>query len=110
MEAEPPKRKRRWFQFSLRFLLIFTAIVGVGCALLAHRIEHKCREQDAVEAISALVGFRRFRFDPMKDCMVVVKRKQLLASVPKESLQLIGLCRKHDEASVVGLEGDWIGF
>ncbi len=35
MEAEPikaaaPKRKRRWYQFSLRSLMIFTTIVAVG--------------------------------------------------------------------------------
>jgi hypothetical protein len=26
-----PKRKRRWFQFSLRALMIFTAVVAVAC-------------------------------------------------------------------------------
>jgi hypothetical protein len=30
-KAEPPKRKRRWFQFSLRTLLIFTMVVAVAC-------------------------------------------------------------------------------
>jgi predicted small integral membrane protein len=30
-EAEPPKRKRRWFQFSLRTLMIFTMIVAFAC-------------------------------------------------------------------------------
>jgi hypothetical protein len=35
-KAEPPKRKRRWFQFSLRTPLVFTAIYEstksvVGC-------------------------------------------------------------------------------
>jgi hypothetical protein len=34
--AAPPKRKRRWFQFSLRSLLIFMAIVAIACAWLAH--------------------------------------------------------------------------
>jgi hypothetical protein len=29
-KAEPPKRKRRWFQFSLRTLMIFTLICAVG--------------------------------------------------------------------------------
>jgi hypothetical protein len=38
MEAEPikaalPKRKRRWFQFSLRTLLIVTTVVAVQCAV-----------------------------------------------------------------------------
>jgi hypothetical protein len=30
-EAEPPKRKRRWFQFSLRALLVVT-LLAVACA------------------------------------------------------------------------------
>jgi hypothetical protein len=34
-EAEPPKRKRRWFQFSLRTLLIGVTLDGAsfGCTL-----------------------------------------------------------------------------
>jgi hypothetical protein len=31
--ADPPKRKRRWFQFSLRTLLVITTIVAVQCAV-----------------------------------------------------------------------------
>jgi hypothetical protein len=29
-KTDPPKRKRRWFQFSLRTLLIFTAVVAIA--------------------------------------------------------------------------------
>lgn len=32
MGAEPPKHKRRWFQFSLRMLLIGVTLVAVACA------------------------------------------------------------------------------
>ena len=32
-KAEPPKRKRRWFQFSLRTLLIVVSIVSIQCAV-----------------------------------------------------------------------------
>jgi hypothetical protein len=31
-EADPPKRKRRWFQFSLRTLLIGVTLLAVPCA------------------------------------------------------------------------------
>jgi hypothetical protein len=31
LESDPPKRKRRWFQFSLRTLMIFTMVVAVAC-------------------------------------------------------------------------------
>jgi hypothetical protein len=30
--ADPPKRKRRWFQFSLRSLLIGVALLSIPCA------------------------------------------------------------------------------
>jgi hypothetical protein len=33
MQTEPPKRKRRWFQFSLRTLFVVTTIVAVQCAV-----------------------------------------------------------------------------
>jgi hypothetical protein len=32
-KAEPPKRERRWFRFSLRSLLIFVAIAAVQSAV-----------------------------------------------------------------------------
>ena len=38
-KAKPPKRKRRWFQFSLRTLLIFTVVCAIGFALVAKKIE-----------------------------------------------------------------------
>jgi hypothetical protein len=32
-KADPPKRKRRWFQFSLRTLLVVVTIIAVQCAV-----------------------------------------------------------------------------
>ena len=52
-KAEPPKRKRRWFQFHLRVLLIFTLIIAVGCAWLASK---KQRERQAVKLILSKGG------------------------------------------------------
>jgi hypothetical protein len=46
---EPPKR--RWFQFSLRSLLIFVLALAIPCAWLGHSIEKKRKEREAVEAI-----------------------------------------------------------
>jgi hypothetical protein len=31
-KADPPKRKRRWFQFSLRTLMILVTLLAVPCA------------------------------------------------------------------------------
>ena len=56
LKAEPPKRKRRWFQFSLRTLLIFMLVCAVACAWLGRMIEQKRRERGAVEAIRKAGG------------------------------------------------------
>src|SRR6266700_3862204 len=55
-KVDPPKRKRRWFQFSLRTLMIFTLVVAVACAWLGRKIEQKRREREAVTAIVKLGG------------------------------------------------------
>jgi hypothetical protein len=61
MQAEPrnaasPKRKRRWFQFSLRSLLIFTLICAIACGWLGSKIERKRREREAVKLIQRATG------------------------------------------------------
>ncbi len=56
-KADRPKRKRRWFQFSLRTLLIVIAIVAIPCAWLGSRIERKRKEREAVAAVEALGGY-----------------------------------------------------
>jgi hypothetical protein len=36
LKTEPPKRKRRWYQFSLRTLMIVVTLLAVPCAYVAH--------------------------------------------------------------------------
>jgi Leucine Rich Repeat (LRR) protein len=50
-KAEPPKRKRRWFQFSLRSLLILVLVAGLGMAWLAALKRRADRQQTAAETI-----------------------------------------------------------
>ena len=53
-------RGRRWYQFSLRSLLVFTLICAIASAWVAHRMERKRDEQEAVDAIvkkGALVSY-----------------------------------------------------
>src|SRR5437879_3693406 len=49
--SDTPKRKRRWLQFSLRSLLIFTVLCALAAAWLGRKIERKRQEQAAVDAI-----------------------------------------------------------
>jgi hypothetical protein len=61
-KADPPKRKRRWFQFSLRSLMIFTAICAIGSVWVARGIEQKrkVRESRTNEAVFRLHGVEGF--------------------------------------------------
>ena len=68
MEAEPskavpPKRKRRWFQFSLRTLLIFTAIAAVAVGWLGKRMEQKRNEREAMEALVKLGCYVEYDYE-----------------------------------------------
>lgn len=49
--SDPPKRKRRWLQFSLRSLIIVILIGGVGSGRLARLIEEKYDKQRAIEEL-----------------------------------------------------------
>lgn len=42
------KHKRHWFRFSLRTLLLLTAVVAAACGLIGRRVEQKRKELDAV--------------------------------------------------------------
>jgi internalin A len=63
--AESPKRKHRWFQFSLRSLLVFTMVCAIAAGWLGKRIEQKRTERVAVEAIVRLGG--RVAYDYERD-------------------------------------------
>jgi hypothetical protein len=62
-KAVSPKRKLRWYQFSLRSLLIFTALCAIPCAWLGNRIEQKREESEAVAAIEKSGGDVRYDCD-----------------------------------------------
>jgi hypothetical protein len=65
--ADPPKRKRRWFQFSLRTLLVFTMALAVACGWLGKRIEQKREEREAVEAIVKSGGYAQYDYQGETD-------------------------------------------
>jgi hypothetical protein len=66
IKTDPPRRKRRWLQFSLRSLLIFTLICAVGSAWVAHRMEQKRKEREIVAAIIKSGGevYYDYQVDP----------------------------------------------
>jgi SAM-dependent methyltransferase len=57
--AGPPpnaKRKRRWFQYSLRTLLVLVLAFGCGFGWLASKIKRAREQRQAVKAIEELEG------------------------------------------------------
>ena len=65
-KAEPPKRKRRAFQFSMRTLMIVTLICAIGAAWLGQKIERKRKEREAVEAITNSGGGAFYDYQRVK--------------------------------------------
>jgi hypothetical protein len=55
IKAEPPTRKRRWFQFSLRTLMIFTTIVAVYLGLVTSRARRQHQAVEALEQVNATI-------------------------------------------------------
>ena len=63
-KADPPKRKRRWLQFSLRSLMIFTLIVGIGMATWIVPLKKSAEKQKAaVEAIKSDSGYVNYDYE-----------------------------------------------
>src|SRR5208282_2405442 len=51
-----PKPKLRWFQFSLRTLLVFVTLCAIPCSWLAIVVQQAKRERAAVATIEKLGG------------------------------------------------------
>ncbi len=52
-----PKRKLRWFQYSLRTLLVFVTLCAIPCSWLAVKIRKARDQRAAVDAVIELGGF-----------------------------------------------------
>jgi hypothetical protein len=64
--GESPKRKRRWFQFSLRALLTFTAIFALAFGWLGSKIEQKRRQRIAAQEIAKNAGSVSYDYERVK--------------------------------------------
>jgi hypothetical protein len=56
MSGTQPKKRLRWFQYSLRSLLLLTLLVSVGMSWIMYRVRKAERQRRAVQAIEALGG------------------------------------------------------
>jgi Leucine-rich repeat (LRR) protein len=62
-KAEPPKRKRRWFQFSLRSLLLLVLLARVGMTWLVAIKTRAERQKAAIDAILKDGGFVTYDYE-----------------------------------------------
>jgi hypothetical protein len=56
MATDHPKPKRRWYQYSLRTLLIAVTLFAIPCGWLAVKMQEKRREWEVVAEIEKLGG------------------------------------------------------
>ena len=62
-QADPPNRKRRWFQFSLRTLMIGVTLLAVLCGWFGMKVERARKRHEAVEAIRKLGGYVHYDYE-----------------------------------------------
>jgi len=55
-DSDRPKRKLRWYQFSLRTLLLFVAVAGIGFGWLGGKLQRARKERAAVAEIQRAVA------------------------------------------------------
>jgi internalin A len=61
--AETPKRKLRWYQFSLRTLLVFVTLFGIACSWFAVKMKQATKQREAVQAIIQSGGRVIYNFE-----------------------------------------------
>ena len=54
--TESSKPRRRWFQYSLRTLLLLMLLVSIGMSWVAVRMQRARRQREAVKGIERLGG------------------------------------------------------
>jgi hypothetical protein len=65
--ANRPKTKLRWYQFSLRSLLIFMTLFAFACSWFAVKMGQATRQKEAVETLKKKAGktiYYDYQFDP----------------------------------------------
>jgi len=62
-DSRPPKPKRRWFQFSLRTLLVFVLLVSVPLGWFAMKMQRARQQKEAVEVILKVGGEVRYDYE-----------------------------------------------
>ena len=99
-----PRRRRHWWQFSLRTLLVAMLVLGVLFGLFAIRLERARRQAAAVATIRALGGDVYYDFEAQFDAKPGVVHRSL---VPRWLLARLGYDFFHDVGQVNIAAGEW---
>jgi hypothetical protein len=111
-EADLPKRKRRWFQFSLRTLLVFVTGAAIICGWYAAKIHHAVDEDALIDAAQKIEGRVEVAYSG-PDWMGFIYPRRLRRHVIGLSFDLSsGDCRQEDlRLCLAGFpELQWLDF
>jgi hypothetical protein len=84
--SDPPKRKRRWFQFSLRSLMIFTL------TRLPYGRDRMCRSCTALTATLSSLYHRCYLMNPSPERVAIVHEIGIADPIPVEFDRKNGEC------------------
>jgi hypothetical protein len=86
-KADPPKRKRRWFQFSLRSLMIVVTLLAVACAYVGWQAKIVQERKVMFAQIESAGGYWTWQI-PTDPRPTVSWVRQLLGDEPRQFLYL----------------------
>jgi Leucine-rich repeat (LRR) protein len=66
-QAAEPKPKRRWYQYSLRTLMICVTLFALACSWFAVKMQQAKRQREAVEALIKMGGFVGYGYEMNSD-------------------------------------------
>jgi hypothetical protein len=102
-KVDAPKRKRRWYQFSLRTLLIVMLVVSIPCALLGRKIERKRREREVLDAINKIGGQVHYDYERWSWSLAGTQKKEPPGPGWLRALLGENFFCEVDEAHIVGV-------
>jgi hypothetical protein len=84
-KLDPPQRKRRWFQFSLRSLMIFTMVVAVACGWVGWQAKFV---KDRKSELNRAVNMRLIGIDGADQAKAIPWMRRLFGDVSVNSISM----------------------
>jgi hypothetical protein len=84
-KVEPPKRKRRWYQFSLRSLMVFTMVVAVACGWVGWQAKVV---RDRKSELNRAVSMRLIGIDSDDRAKAIPWMRRVLGDVSVNSISM----------------------